>query len=271
MLDLGLTGKRALVAGAGHRPPRPGFGRVVSLKLAQGGARVACLDVDEGRAKATAAEVTEAGGEAVPIVADLTDRAQVARAVDEAVAALGGIDIAVDIVGGARWGSVLDFDDEDWDWTLDHNLRQNFLFLQAVARQMVAQGSGGSLVSVASVDGTASSRLHVAYGAAKAGVISMAKTFGEELGPYGIRVNAVAPGGVGSGNEGEESTLTQEHREPLGPPRTRDIANAIIFFCSELSERVTGQTLLVDGGLMTMSPFAPPADLDAVRAFSRGM
>src|SRR5262245_31245437 len=101
MLDLGLTGKRALVAGAGRRPPRPGFGRAASLKLAAGGARVACLDVDEGRAKATVAEVQAAGGEAVPVVADITDRAQVADAIAEVVAVFGGLDLCVDIVGGA--------------------------------------------------------------------------------------------------------------------------------------------------------------------------
>ena len=269
MIDLGLTGKRVLVAGAGHRPPRPGFGRVSSLLLADAGARIACLDFDEARAKATAAEVTAAGGEAIALVADLTDRDQVTNAIAEVVAAFGGLDVCVDIVGGARWGRALDFTDDDWNWTMDTNLRQNFLLLQAAGRQMVAQGGGGALVSVASVDGLFSSKYHVAYGAAKAGVVSLAKTFAEELGPYGIRVNAVAPGNVGPGNEGPgESEFGADPATPLATPRTRDIANAILFFASELSARVTGLTMPVDGGATTRALFAYD-HLENLRSFSQ--
>jgi 3-oxoacyl-[acyl-carrier protein] reductase len=268
MIDLGLTGKRALVAGAGHRPPRPGFGRVSSLLLADAGARVACLDFDEDRAKATAAEVTAAGGEAIAVVADLTKREQVGDAIAEVVGAVGGLDVCVDIVGGARWGTVLDFTDEDWHWTMETNLRQNFLLLQAAGRQMVAQGSGGAIVSVASVDGLASSKHHVAYGAAKAGVISLAKTFAQELGPYGVRVNAVAPGNVGPGNEGPgESEFGADPFAPLASPRTRDIGNAILFFASDLSARVSGHTMPVDGGATTRALFGYD-QIDDLRRFS---
>lgn len=272
MIDLGLQGKRALVAGAGHRPPRPGFGRQISLLLADNGARVACLDFDEGRAKATADEVTAAGGEAIVLTADLTKRDQVQGAVADVVAAFGGLDVCVDIVGGARWGTVLDFTDDDWDWTIETNLRQNFLLMQAAGRQMAEQGTGGAFVSVASVDGTWSSRFHVAYGAAKGGLINMVKTFAEELGPYGIRVNAVAPGGVGPGHEGPgESEWGDDPTAPLASPRTRDIANCILFLTSQMAERITGLTIPVDGGATTRSGFIHDVTrLDDMRSFSAG-
>ena len=101
MIDLGLTGKRAVVSGAGFIPERAGHGRQTSLKLAEAGATVACIDIDEGRAKGIVAEIESIGGKAFPVVADMTDREQVQRAVDEAAAGLGGIDVCVDIIGKA--------------------------------------------------------------------------------------------------------------------------------------------------------------------------
>ena len=103
MIDLGLESKRALVAGAGHRPPRPGIGRETAKLLAEGGARVACVDLDEGRAEAVAAEVRGLGGEAVVAVGDLRRPDEVQRVVGEVVAAFGGLDICVDIIGEATW------------------------------------------------------------------------------------------------------------------------------------------------------------------------
>ena len=167
-------------------------------------------------------------------------------------------------------GRVLEFDDDDWEWTMETNLRQNFLLFKAAGAQMKQQGTGGSMIAVASVDGFFSSRLHVAYGAAKAGLISMIKTFAEELGPHGIRVNGVAPGGVGTGNEGEgESEFGADPMSPLAKPRTRDISNAIVFFEFNLSERITGQTIPVDGGATTKAPLMYADDnLEWAKKFS---
>jgi NAD(P)-dependent dehydrogenase (short-subunit alcohol dehydrogenase family) len=148
VIELGLVGRRALVAGAGHRPPRPGIGRATALALAEGGGRVACVDLDEGRATAVAEEIRAAGGEAIVVVADLTERSDVTRAVQEVVDAFGGLDIVVDIIGEARWGSVLDFTDEDWEWSLARNLRQAFLLMQLAGSQMVEQAGGGAMAFV---------------------------------------------------------------------------------------------------------------------------
>jgi NAD(P)-dependent dehydrogenase (short-subunit alcohol dehydrogenase family) len=114
---------------------------------------------------------------------------------------------------------------------------------------MIEQGSGGAMVALASVDGINAAAMHAPYGAAKAGVISLAKTFASELGRHGIRVNAVAPGNVGAGNEDwPQGQWAVNAINPLAPPRTRDIANAVLFLLSSLAERITGQTLIVDGG-----------------------
>src|SRR5581483_2641660 len=108
MIDLGLTGKHAVVSGAGYIPERAGHGWFTSLALAEAGAMVACIDIDKERANGIVDEIVGRGGHAVPIVADMTDAVQVARAIDEAAAALGGVDVCVDIIGGATWSKVED-------------------------------------------------------------------------------------------------------------------------------------------------------------------
>ncbi|MCW2620566.1 MAG: entA [Frankiales bacterium] len=252
MIDLGLSGKRAVVCGAGYIPERAGHGRFSSLLLAEAGATVACVDIDEGRARAIAQEITDAGGKAFAIVADVRDRQEVTRAFDEAAAQLGGIDVCVDIVGIATWNGVLDISADEWSAQLTDNLTQVFQVWQEAGRRMVDQGTGGALVALASVDGTVAAAFHAAYGAAKAGVISLAKTFAYELGPHGIRANAVAPGGVGSGNmdqPGDRWGVDAVH--PFLAPRAIDIANAVLYLSSDLAARTTGQTLLVEGGATT--------------------
>jgi NAD(P)-dependent dehydrogenase (short-subunit alcohol dehydrogenase family) len=262
MADLGLNGKRAVVSGAGYLPARAGHGRASALKLAAEGAIVTCIDIDEGRAKGIVAEITEAGGRGFPVVADMTDRVQVNRALDEAIEQMGGIDVCVDIIGGARWDTVEDFTDDDWAWTIQNNLTQVFYLFQEVGRRMIRQGTGGSIVAIASVDGIAAAGYHVAYGAAKAGVISLAKTFADELGRHGIRVNAVAPGNVGTGNEDQpEGQYAVNGVNPLAAPRTRDIANALLFLSSDLAARITGQTLIVDGGTTIRSLWGMTPDV----------
>ena len=249
MIDLGLEGKGAVVSGAGYIPERAGHGRATALRLAEAGARVACIDIDEHRAAGVVAEIEARQGSAVAVVADMTDRSQCVDAVAAAADHLGSIDMCVDIIGGARWDRAADIGEDDWRWTIENNLTQVFYLFQTVGRHMVDQGTGGSMVALASVDGINAAALHAPYGAAKAGVISLAKTFAQELGRYGIRMNAVAPGNVGSGNEDwPEGRWAANTVNPLAPPRTRDVANAALFLCSSLAERITGQTLVVDGG-----------------------
>jgi 3-oxoacyl-[acyl-carrier protein] reductase len=249
VIDLGLQGKHAVVAGAGYIPARAGHGRAVALRLAEAGAAVACIDIDGGRAAGIAAEIEQGGGRAFQIVADMTVLEESQRAVRDAAACLGSIDVCVDIIGGARWQRAEQVSGADWEWTIANNLNHVFYLFQAVGREMISQGTGGSMVALASVDGMRAASLHAPYGAAKAGVISLAQSFAQELGRYGIRVNTIAPGNVGSGNEDwPDGRFAVNRVNPLAPPRTRDVANAALFLCSSLSERVTGQNLVVDGG-----------------------
>jgi NAD(P)-dependent dehydrogenase (short-subunit alcohol dehydrogenase family) len=249
MIDLGIQGKGAVVSGAGYIPQRAGHGRFSALKLAEAGATVACIDIDDGRANGIVGEIQSAGGKAFPIIADMNELTAVERAIDEAAAGLGSVDICVDIIGDARWDRAERFSQEEWNWTIQNNLTQVFYLFQTVGRQMIQQGTGGSIVALASVDGINAAALHAPYGAAKAGVISLAKTFAHELGRYGIRVNAVAPGNVGSGNEDwPEGQYAVNAINPLAPPRAHDIGNAVLMLCSALAERITGQTIVVDGG-----------------------
>jgi len=262
MIDLGLNAKRAVVSGAGYIPERAGHGRITALKLAEAGADVACIDIDGGRAEAIVAEITAAGGRAFAVVADMTHSGEVGRALDEVDDRLGGIDVCVDIIGGARWDTVDNFTDQDWVWTIQNNLTQVFYLFRETGRRMMRQGTGGAIVAIASVDGIAAAAYHVAYGAAKAGVISLTKTFADELGRYGIRVNAVAPGNVGSGNEDQpEGQYGVSPVNPLAAPRARDIGNAALFLSSDLAARITGQTLIVDGGTTTRSLWGMTPDV----------
>lgn len=262
MIDLGLGGKRALVSGAGYIPGRAGHGRASSRRLAEAGAVVACVDIDEGRARGIVTEIEAAGGKAFPVVADMTLPGEVERALDEAVTVLGGLDVCVDIIGKATWDRAEEFADDDWNWTILNNLTHVFYLFRAAGRRMVAQGTGGALVALASVDGIAAAGFHAPYGAAKAGVISLAKTFADELGRHGIRVNAVAPGNVGSGNEDQpEGEYAVNGINPLAAPRGRDIGNAVLFLASDLAARITGQTLVVDGGASIRSLWGMTADV----------
>jgi 3-oxoacyl-[acyl-carrier protein] reductase len=255
MIDFGFTGKRAMVVGAGYLPSGAGMGRFTALRLAAAGAAVACVDIDSDRAGRIADEIVSNGGKAFPVVADVLDREQIRRAVDESVRGLGGgVDVLVDIIGQAIWGKVLELSPQAWDDSINANLTQAFYLFQAVGQQMLRQSTGGSIVALTSTDGIAGSAFHAPYGAAKAGLISLAKSFAEELGRYGIRVNTVAPGNVGSGNEDQaKGDYAVNELNPLAAPRSHDIANAVLFLSSDLAARITGQTLTVDGGATTRS------------------
>ena len=163
MIDLGLQGKGALVSGAGYIPERAGHGRISALKLAEAGATVACVDIDKGRAEGIVSEISSNGGKAIPVIADMTDPAQVQRAVDEAAAGLGSIDVCVDIIGGATWDKAEETSLEDWNWTILNNVSQVFYLFQTAGRQMIKQGTGGSMVALASVDGINAAAMHAPY------------------------------------------------------------------------------------------------------------
>ena len=249
MLELGLEGKRALVAGSG-----PGLGRSCALGLAEAGAAVACVDFDGDRAAAVVSEICSQGGRAIGFQADLRRSADAARVVAETVREFGSVDVVVDVIGEIRWGPVVNLTDDDWDYSLDSVLRHVFNLGRAAGRQLIAQGRGGSLVAVSSVSGLASAPFHAPYGAAKAGIMSFTRSLAIELAPEGIRVNNVAPGAIATPRvverlRAQEPTLTsQRSRAPLGRMGEPDeIAKVVVFLSSDLASYVSGQTIVVDG------------------------
>lgn len=245
---LRLDGRGVIVVGAGQ-----GIGRQSAHALAQAGARVFCVDNQEALAKEVAAEV-----DGIAFTCDARERDEVERAVAVAEAELGRIDALVDIVGMAKWADHLSTTDEDWTWTFDMVLRHAFLFSQAAGARMIEHGRG-SMVFVASVSGMTSAPRHAAYGAAKAGLMSLVRTLAIELAPS-VRANAVAPGFVWTpriaavlGEDGEERAA---RNAPIGRvAMPSDIASAILFLVSDLSSYVTGQTLVVDGGVAAKFPY----------------
>ena len=226
-----------------------GIGRQTAHAVAQAGARVFCVDVDESIAKQVADEV---GG--IAHACDARARDEVEAAVARAATELPSIDVLVDIVGMARWSPLVETTDEDWDWTFDMVLRHAFLFAQAAGRAMTA----GSMVFVASVSGITGAPRHAAYGAAKAGLMALVRSLAIELAP--VRANAVAPGFVWTPRIAERLGDEGERAAGRGAPAGRvaypsDIASAILFLVSDLSSYVTGQTLVVDGGVSAKFPY----------------
>jgi 3-oxoacyl-[acyl-carrier protein] reductase len=263
VLDWGLGGKTAVVVGAG-----PGMGRACALALAEAGAAVVCLDISEAEATASAEAVEATGGQSRAIVVDVLQRAEVRRAIEQVVSELGDISAVVNVVGLSYWNSVLDIEDKDWDYTVDLCLRQGLYVFQEAAAAMIRGGNGGSLVAISSIGGLTALPGVGAYGAAKAGLIALARTMAIEFAPHGIRVNTVAPGIVRTPRiasfQSPEQLREQDEAVPLGRMgRPEDIAAAVVFLLSDLSSYVTGQTLVVDGGATVTYPLPLPARTQA--------
>jgi NAD(P)-dependent dehydrogenase (short-subunit alcohol dehydrogenase family) len=249
---LRLDGRRFVVVGCGQ-----GIGRQATHALAGVGATLLCVDIDPDLATDVAGELG-----ATPWTGDVRVRSEVQRLVADAAGTLGGIDGVVDIVGLSRYAPLLDTDDDDWAFHHDMVLRHAWLLLQHAGRAM-AEGSGGVFVFVASVSGLTGAPKHAAYGAAKAGLMALVRSAAVELGPRGIRVNAVAPGVVWtprvSAYLGEEGRRRNADNAPLGRVAVpADIAACLLFLASDLSGYVDGQTLVCDGGVSAKFPYPLP-------------
>jgi 3-oxoacyl-[acyl-carrier protein] reductase len=250
---LDMRGRTALVVGGGQ-----GMGRASALALARAGARVAVLDVHAERAKAVAEEVRALGVESLSVVADATERDAVPAAIAEA-ATLGPLDAVVNIVGSASWAPLLEMDDATWERDFTVNLVQHRYVASAAAREWIAADRPGSLVVIASISGLFSAANHAAYGAAKAGLLSFVRSAAEEWWPRRIRVNAVVPGSVRTPRieaawaSGAIPQAVPDTVERMSLPE--DIAHAALFLASDLARKITGQTLVVDGGATTRFPY----------------
>jgi NAD(P)-dependent dehydrogenase (short-subunit alcohol dehydrogenase family) len=252
-----LADQVALIAGGGR-----GIGEATSRILAAAGASVAVLDNERERAESVARAISEGGAQALPIVADVRDEDACAGAVERTRSEFGGVDVLANVAGGmvqyAEWRHLRHWTTADWDAIVHLNLRYVFWLSRAVIPIMEARGRG-SIVSVTSISGVFGSPNHSAYGAAKAGLIQLTKTLAVECGRSGIRANAVSPGAIAT--PATEATMTEERRRTLSettplqrPGRPEDIARAVLFLASPMAEYVTGQMLLVDGGVSAKFP-----------------
>jgi NAD(P)-dependent dehydrogenase (short-subunit alcohol dehydrogenase family) len=261
-----LKGRKYVVAGAGI-----GIGRQTCHALVQMGAEaVLCVDVNLERAEAIAEEI----GNGIPWAGDVTTREGAEELGATAESELGKIDGLVDIVGQAARAGILEMTDEMWDSQLDMNLRHAFLMSQVLGRQMSKTG-GGSLVFISSIAGIYNSVTAPAYGTAKAGLIAFVQTLAVELGPLDIRVNSVAPGYTATPRMLERwDDDLQTKLAALSPldrlGQTGDIAGTVLFFLQDLSQHITGRTLVVGGGVDARGPYWPAyrAEVEASEAGS---
>ena len=255
-----------VVTGAGH-----GLGAQIARAAHDAGWTVGVLDRDA----AAAARVTgELGGTAVALTADTTDEDQIDAALDTFAAATGAAapDGLVANAGIVRFGPLVDVSAQDWRAVVDVNLTGTFLSSRAVARRMIAAGTGGSLVTVTSMNGVAPGPNAGAYGATKAAVALLTRQMALEWGPAGIRANAVAPGLIDAGMSepiyaDDDIRARRAGSVPLGRLGTADdVAGAVLFLLSDAAGYITGTELLVDGGVTSsiIGILPRPASLDSV-------
>lgn len=244
-MNIDLTGKTALVTGSTR-----GIGRSVAQALAESGARVAVVGRNLEKAQAVAAEV---GHGSIGFACDVSNTGEVTALIADVEKAFGGIDILVNNAGLTRDNLVMRLKDEDWDDVMNANLRGAFAAIRAAARGMMKKRSG-RIINMASVVGLNGNKGQANYAASKAGLIALTKSVAKELGSRNILVNAIAPGFI----ETEMTdAMTPEARsaltgmiplERLG--RTDDIAAAVVFLASDYASYITGQVLVVDGGMV---------------------
>jgi NAD(P)-dependent dehydrogenase (short-subunit alcohol dehydrogenase family) len=245
-----LSSQVAVVTGS-----RRGIGKATALTFAEAGADVAVCDIviEDGQLEAVAEEIRRLGRRSLAVRTDVTRKADIDNLVAKVVSELGEIDILVNNAGVPNVTPILNYTEEEWDKVVDTHLKGCYLCSQAVARRMVERKKG-NIVNIASVLGLGGSPGSAAYSSAKAGIISLTRTLARALGPYQIRVNAIAPGAIKTDMiknawSDPERLKEAEGRIPLGRMgEPGDIASAVLFLVSDFASYITGHTIVVDGG-----------------------
>jgi 3-oxoacyl-[acyl-carrier protein] reductase len=244
-MKIDLTGRTALVTGSTR-----GIGRAIAESLAAAGARVGVVGRDLAKATEAAAAI---GSGAQGFATDVGDPASVTALVEAADKAFGQIDILVNNAGLTRDNILFRIKDDDWDTVLDANLRGAFIAIRAASRGMIKR-RWGRIINIASIVGITGNKGQANYAASKAGLIGLTKSVAKELGSRNVLVNAVAPGFIATDMT---AAMTPEARaalsgqiplERLGAPQ--DIAGVVTFLASDYASYITGQTLVVDGGMV---------------------
>ena len=244
-----LLNKVAIVTGSAR-----GIGAETARTFAAEGAKVVITDVMAEQGEATAAVIRATGGDALFVQANVADLSSVQALVDATVAHYGRLDIIVNNAGVLRDAQLKKMSEKDFDLVIAVNLKGVFNCGQTAANQMLAQGEGGVILNASSVVGMDGNFGQTNYVATKAGVIGMTKVWARELGPKGIRVNAVAPGFI----ETDMTAQMPQHvydgmvaKTPLRRAGTaQDIANAYLWLASDAANFISGVTLRVDGGIL---------------------
>ncbi len=243
-----LTGKTALITGAAR-----GIGKAIALRFAAEGANVAFTDlVIDDNGKATEAEIAALGVKAKGYASNAADFGQTEEVVSKIKEDFGTIDILVNNAGITKDGLMLRMSEQQWDAVIAVNLKSAFNFIHACVPVMMRQRRG-SIINMSSVVGVHGNAGQSNYAASKAGLIALAKSVGQEMGPKGIRANAIAPGFI-------DTAMTQAlpediRKEWIGKIPLRrggsvdDIANTALYLASDLSSYVSGQVIQVDGGM----------------------
>ncbi|MBP5455101.1 MAG: 3-oxoacyl-[acyl-carrier-protein] reductase [Paludibacteraceae bacterium] len=243
-----LEGKTALITGAAR-----GIGKAIALKFASEGANVAFTDlvIDEN-GKATEAEIAAFGVKAKGYASNAADFAQSEQVVAQVKEEFGSIDILVNNAGITKDGLMLRMSEAQWDAVIAVNLKSAFNFIHACVPVMMRQ-KGGSIINMASVVGVHGNAGQANYAASKAGLIALAKSIAQEMGPKGIRANAIAPGFIETAMTAQLSEEVREEWKKKIPLRrggqVDDIANVATFLASDMSSYVSGQVIQVDGGM----------------------
>lgn len=260
--DTRLAGKVALIAGAGTSAPGWSIGKASCVTLARQGAAIIALDANLTAAEEAAHEVEAAGGNALPVQADVADPAAMQAAVDAALSRFGRIDILQANAGIGKVGGPEDISIQDWDRIQQVNVTSLLIATRLVAPVMRAQG-GGAIVAVSSIAGIRYTGYpHLAYSVSKAAVIHFARMAAQQYAPDRIRVNTVIPGLIDTprvtanvarmfdANDLDAARAARDRQVPLGRMGTPwEVANAVAFLASDEASYITGTELLVDGGL----------------------
>lgn len=262
MIDLSsrLADQVAVVTGGAQ-----GIGRAIATRLAAEGASVAILDVNEAGACDAAASLTEDGYDAIGLACDVTRRDQVRAAIEAAVDRFGRVSILVNNAGIVRRAHFLDITDAVWNDVLGVNLTGAFIVAQEIARLMARQGFG-RIVNMTSVAADIAHGNQTAYSVSKSGIATMTRNMAFDLAPFGIAVNAVAPGTIAT--EFALGALTEDAKErrlqriPIGHfGDTADVAAVAAFLASEDAAYLTGSIITVDGGLVMGGVRDVPVDI----------
>lgn len=255
---MSMKDKVAIVTGAAR-----GIGYAIAERFAKDGAKVVLSDIEAGAGDEAADRLKIAGGETSFVACDVGDKAQVEALVAATVEQHSRLDVMVSNAGIIHTAEFLDLDEENFDKVLRVNLKGSFLTGQAAARQMVAQGDGGAIINMSSVNGTLAIPNQTPYNVSKGGINQLTHVMALALAPHDIRVNAIGPGTIATemakvvmdDEEARRKIMSRTPMGRLGDPS--EIASVAVFLASAESSYVTGQVIFVDGGRMPLNYTVP--------------